>query len=101
MEEAEAAGKEQAESEDDEVEEVGELNSIEKILDARPATAEGSRAGEEEEYLCKLKGHAHLHARWLTRAAILEDGRLSLQRLRTFERKRQVDPSLPAQTLPY
>ena len=43
---------------------VAELNSIEKVLDARPAPTEaGSLAKNEEEFLCKIKGFAHVRQR--------------------------------------
>ena len=80
-----------------------ELNSVDKVLDSRSGTskAEEARGGraeaagavgavavEEEQFLCKLKGVAHVHAQWLTAAQIATDGRLSATRLQNFERKR-------------
>ena len=44
---------------------------------------------ESREFLCKLRQLACIHARWLTADAIAQDGRLSLQRLQHFERKRK------------
>ena len=40
-------------------------------------------------------GLAHVHAKWLSVAAIREDGRLSMQRLQTFEKKRAAGPIEP------
>lgn len=71
------------ESEDDG--EAAEANSIDKILDVR------ARAGSEpsvDEWLCKFRGLAHIHARWLDIEEIGADGRLSKQRLSNFESKR-------------
>mgnify|MGYP002820883578 CR=1 FL=1 len=48
----------------------------------------------EEQFLCKLKGVAHVHAQWLTAAQIASDGRLSAQRLQNFERKRAAGAQL-------
>ena len=55
---------------------------------AEAAGAVGAVAVEEEQFLCKLKGVAHVHAQWLTAAQIATDGRLSATRLQNFERKR-------------
>lgn len=69
-----------------------ELNSIEKVLDFRK-----SEGGEgTEEFLCKFRGLAHVHSKWLTTEAIQQDGRLSLQRMQQFQRRREVLPSRPA-----
>ena len=94
-----------------------EANSIEKVLDARPrrsaaaaasvaagpssprsilraATAGGGAGGGgsgrrgEEEYLCKVRGLAHVHARWMVPADIRADGRLSLRALQHFLSRR-------------
>lgn len=40
------------------------------------------------EYLCKLKGRAHIHASWLTADELRADGRLSHQRLVNYEKKK-------------
>ena len=70
---------------------VAEANSIEKICDARTQGG-GARLAlggtGPQQYLCKFKGRAHVHARWLTAEEIAVDGRLSLQRLQHFDRKR-------------
>lgn len=68
-------------------------NSIEKILDFRLAASVGAvrqhlADSQVCEYLCKLKARAHMHARWLSAAAVEANGRLSAQRLVAFERKR-------------
>ena len=68
-----------------------ELNSIEKILDGRMVA--GGVPGEEE-YLCKERGLAHVHALWLSVAEIEKNGRLSKQRLANFLRKREKDGGL-------
>ena len=68
-----------------------ELNSIEKILDGRMVA--GGVPGEEE-YLCKERGLAHVHALWLSVAEIEKNGRLSKQRLTNFLRKREKDGGL-------
>ena len=77
---------------------VAEANSIEKICDARTQGG-GARLAlggtGPQQYLCKFKGRAHVHARWLTAEEIAVDGRLSLQRLQHFDRKRadgQLEP---------
>eukprot|EP00965_Chrysotila_dentata_P028331 942022-Pleurochrysis_carterae.AAC.1 len=49
---------------------------------------DGAAGVGEEEYLCKFKGEAHVHARWLLRDEINHDGRLSAVRLTNFNRKR-------------
>ena len=69
-----------------------EINSIDKVLDVRrrasptaggraaAAAAVAAEAEEEaEEFLCKHKGVAHVHALWLTTEQIAADGRLSVQ----------------------
>ena len=78
-----------------------ELNSIERIIDVRPkvieadgpiSPREGTAAASsgEEEYLCKLRGLALIHARWLTSEDIADDGHLSVRALSLFERKKGV-----------
>lgn len=66
-----------------------EANSIEKILDVRNGTA-GGAGGDAEGgaagftagsgggamYLCKYRGLAHIHSRWLSRDAIVDDGKV-------------------------
>ena len=42
----------------------------------------------ELEYLCKFKGRAYIHSRWLSREEIIIDGRFSFQRLQHYEKKR-------------
>jgi hypothetical protein len=85
-----------------------ELNSIDKVLDSRGGargvearggpgaapSAEHAQAHAEEQFLCKLKGVAHVHAQWMTAAQIAADGRLSVQRLQNFERKREAGVAL-------
>jgi len=80
-----------------------ELNSVDKVLDSRSgAKAEEARGGRaeavavtaEEQFLCKLRGVAYVHAKWLTAAQIATDGRLSAQRLQNFERKRATGAQL-------
>ena len=83
-----------------------EANSIEKILDERRRIDTGSESGRPSssaspklnsplrrksmtlEYLCKYRGRAHIHATWLTADKIAADGRLSLQRLQNYQKKR-------------
>ena len=82
-----------------------EANSIEKVLDERrradPPEASSSNLGNSlgspvrrkhgsmaVEYLCKYRGRAHIHAAWLTSDEIAADGRLSLQRLQHYQKKR-------------
>ena len=52
-----------------------------KTEEARGGRAEAAGAvgavAVEEQFLCKLKGVAHVHAQWLTAAQIATDGRLS------------------------
>ena len=43
---------------------------------------------DELEYLCKFKGRAHIHSRWLSTQEIVADGRLSAQRLGNYEKKK-------------
>ena len=43
---------------------------------------------DELEYLCKFKGRAHIHSRWLSAQEIVADGRLSAQRLGNYEKKK-------------
>ncbi|KAL1518947.1 hypothetical protein AB1Y20_003217 [Prymnesium parvum] len=78
-----------------------ESNSIEKILDvrrrpdARSSERQSFSAQADCEFLCKYKGRAHVHARWLDAEQIGLDGRRSAQRLRQFELKRargEVEP---------
>ena len=81
-----------------------EANSIEKILDFRRrgacATVRQSFAAQVDcEFLCKFKGRAHAHARWLSPDEIAYDGHFSAARLRNFDRKRidgQLEPFNPA-----
>ena len=47
-----------------------------------------NRSRKVIEYLCKYRGRAHIHAAWLTQAEIAQDGRLSLQRLQHYEKKK-------------
>mmetsp|Transcript_46978 Transcript_46978/g.109578 ORF Transcript_46978/g.109578 Transcript_46978/m.109578 type:complete len:2415 (-) Transcript_46978:291-7535(-) len=92
-----------------------DLNSIDKILDVRlrePEVQAGEGAMTErkclgrgmetigsgrgvEEFLCKYKGLAHVHAQWLTRREIESNGRLSGTRLSHFERKKAANRSDP------
>ena len=72
-----------------------DANMIEKILDVRGGDA-GTPAAE---YLCKLKGFAHIHARWLPKADVTADGRQSVQRLARFVNKRRGGP-LPSRPRP-
>ena len=55
---------------------------------AQPSPSRMRKVGTKTEYLCKFRGRAHIHARWLTREEIEIDGRLSLQRLQHYEKKR-------------
>ena len=81
-----------------------ELNSIERVIDARPRIVAVAKdpsgapssprkgiaaAVAEEEYLCKLRGLALIHARWLIADEIHDDGKLSTRALALFERQRK------------
>ena len=72
---------------------------VEKVLDVRTRVAGGAASGAppsteagegESEYLCKLKGRAHVHAVWMTSSEIGRDGRASVAKLRAWEAKREL-----------
>ena len=65
-----------------------ELNSIDKVLDSRARDPAAKHDAEAvEQFLCKFKGIAYVHSRWLTVDEIADDGRMSIQKMKNFKNK--------------